>query len=661
MVSVADEPEVRASGRDAWHLARSLTAFAAAAGLLAYLAVNGGGYDLVVRQQVALIVWLLIAVGLATGVLTRNRFDPGLLVPLLAAAALVSWMALSLVWTESNERTTAEIARLLGYLGLITLGVTALDRRTSRAAAAGLSIAAVGVTALALGSRLFPSVLPGAADLAQGFRIDRLSYPLDYWNAVGAWGAMTIALCLAWSSHARLALTRAVSLAALPMAAACVYLTYSRGAVVGVGVAVVAVLLLSRNRWTASAHALAAAVGSAIAIVTIEGQGQIADATGGGGGGLVAATLALTGLACAGAALATYRLQIDRLRLPRRTVRYAVPPLLAASALVVGLAAQGPISRAWHEFNTQDKVTSQSERLLNTGGNRSNLWGSALSAFDAHPLDGTGPGTFEFWWNRDARDPENVRNAHSLYLESLAEMGLPGLLLVIGLLGGLLGVALSARRRITDPDGVALAVAMCSAYCVFLVAAGIDWMWQETAVTAFALAAIAIAIAAGSEIELNMTVPRARRIGPRAALAVCALAVAAFQVPGIVANQQLDASQAAARDGDLPRSRELAQQAVDAQPWAATPYEQLALVEEAQGDLIAAQEDIERAIEKEKTNWRYPLVLARIQVERGRYRAAGRTFRRGAELRPLSPSFSPHSGVGRAILEGEAGAQRRAG
>ena len=658
-VPVPDEREVKALGADAdkWLIARQLTAFGAAAGLLVYLALRGGGYDIVVRQQVALVIWLVIAAGFAAGVLTRNRLDRALLVPLLAAGALLVWMTLSLLWTESSERTTAEIARLLAYLGLITLTVTGLDRRTVRAAAAGIAAAAVGVTALALASRLFPGLVPSAGNLSQSFRIDRLSYPLDYWNAVGVWGAMTIAICLAWSSHAKLPLTRALSLAAVPIAAACIYLTYSRGAVLGVAIAVGGVLLFGRHRWTAFAHSLAAAAAAAVAILTIESQSEIADATGGGGGWLIAVILVVVGAACAAVALATHRFELDRRRMAPRTARYAVIGALALAVLGAGLAA----GRAWDEFNGQDRVTNDSGRLLSAGGNRSNLWGSALAAFEAHPLDGTGPGTFEFWWNRDARDPENVRNAHSIYLESLAEMGLPGFLFVIALLASLLAVAVRALRRVEDSGAAAAVIGLCAAYCVFLVTAGIDWMWQEPAVAALALGGIGVAIAAGSEREPRpLRAAGGGRLGLRVAVTGAALIAAAVQVPGIVANQRLDASQDAAGAGELARSHDLAQQAIDAQPWAAAPYEQLALVEEAQGDLAGAEEDIQRAIEREKTNWRYPYLLARIQVEQGRYEVAKRTFRRGAGLRPLSPSFSPHTGLGLEILEGLARERRRA-
>ncbi|HWO15203.1 MAG TPA: tetratricopeptide repeat protein, partial [Solirubrobacterales bacterium] len=108
-------------------------------------------------------------------------------------------------------------------------------------------------------------------------------------------------------------------------------------------------------------------------------------------------------------------------------------------------------------------------------------------------------------------------------------------------------------------------------------------------------------------------------------------------------------SREAAQDGDLALSQKLAEEAVNAMPWGSTPYEQLALAHEDQGELAAAEAEMRNAIENEPTNWRYPLALARIQAERGKPAAARQTFRRGRRLRPLSPSYSPFSVYGRAV------------
>ncbi|HVU76470.1 MAG TPA: O-antigen ligase family protein [Gaiellaceae bacterium] len=106
-------------------------------------------------------------------------------------------------------------------------------------------------------------------------------------------------------------------------------------------------------------------------------------------------------------------------------------------------------------------------------GDRAAYWRAARHAGLAHPLLGTGAGTFaiDYSGNPPARD------AHSLYLQAFAELGGVGLLLVGALVAVPLLVAL--RRRLTVP-GAGLAV--------YLVTAGVDWDWQLPVVTVAALA-----------------------------------------------------------------------------------------------------------------------------------------------------------------------------
>ena len=141
-------------------LVRRAIAFFAAAALLAFLALDGAGYDLIVRQSVAFGIWVVIAVGFATGVLPRANLGRIALVPAIAVAALAAWMLLSFGWTASDGRTAAELARVLGYAGIAVLALASLNRDTFRAAAAGLSVAALGIAALAVASRLAPGHVP---------------------------------------------------------------------------------------------------------------------------------------------------------------------------------------------------------------------------------------------------------------------------------------------------------------------------------------------------------------------------------------------------------------------------------------------------------------------------------------------------------------------
>ena len=258
-------------------------------------------------------------------------------------------------------------------------------------------------------------------------------------------------------------------------------------------------------------------------------------------------------------------------------------------------------------------------RLTTLRGNRSNVWRSARRAFDSAPFKGIGPGTFEYWWNRDDGE-EYVRDGHSLYLESLAEQGVPGLVLVLVFLLGLLGLGLRARFTLREARSPGALAAPLGALVVFFLHAGVDWMWETTAVAALAILGGGIAAAA----------PARRRPTPLFALRIAIPAVAVLailvQIPGLVSTSQVRDSQASVKQGRLQEALVRANDAVEAQPWAASPYVQRALVEQSTGRLEAAAVDLRRAVRREPTNWRLPLQLAVVQAERGRtVRPCGRT------------------------------------
>jgi O-antigen ligase len=58
---------------------------------------------------------------------------------------------------------------------------------------------------------------------------------------------------------------------------------------------------------------------------------------------------------------------------------------------------------------------------------------AAVGEAKATPLTGTGAGTFEFWWAQFGTLSGGLgRDAHSLYLQALGELGYPRLLLIAG-------------------------------------------------------------------------------------------------------------------------------------------------------------------------------------------------------------------------------------
>ncbi len=611
-----------------------------AAGLPIYLALRGGAYDLIVRHEVGLVVWSALALGFAFGVLPRGRLGRLKLVPLGAAGALALLTLLSLAWSPSAERTFDELSRLLLLIGMVALPLYSLNRHTWRAAAGGLATAAVAIAAFAVATRIAPGPLPtDAVALAHGS--DRLSYPLDYWNGVAAWGAIAAAMALAYSAHLERIWLRCISLGAVPVAVACVYLTYSRAGAIGIAVGAVAVLALSRNRWTAAVHALVAGVGAVVVILVIRGEPAIAAGTGGQGGPAVAAALAAAALVCAAMALVTAVVRLDRARLQRAVVRRWAPIAIAAAVVVALIAGGGgALSRAWDEFRDQSTVAvaedDPAQRLATAGGTREDVWDAALDAFSSEPLGGIGPGTFEYYWSRHGTAPEFMRDAHSLYLEQLAELGLPGLLLLLAFLGGGVALAIRARIGMRRPPELAAAVAMCSGAIVFCLHAGVDWMWELTAVAGLGLAAIGIMLPAHSERD-----PRRRMAIPVRAVAVAAcVAAALIQIPGLASTARVREAAGKLAEGRAAEAEQLDDDAIAAQPWAATPYASRAAAEARTGDLRAAASDLRSAIERERTNWRLWLALAQVQVADDDHGGARRSFDR---LRGLSlPSAVPY-------------------
>ncbi|MGZ5375695.1 MAG: O-antigen ligase family protein [Solirubrobacterales bacterium] len=618
---------------------RRAAAFTLAAGLIAVLAIDGGGYDIVTRQEMGIAVWAAIALGFAFGVLPRGHPTRGAWVVLGSIGALAALTLLALAWTESDGETFAEFARVVQYAGLLTLAYTALNRDTWRAAAAGLATAALAIPLLSLVSRLAPDLIVDHA--ARELRTDRLSYPFDYWNAVAAWGAMAIAIGLVWSAHARHAVVRALALAAVPAAVLSVYLTYSRGGVIASATALVAAVALSRNRWTVAAHALVAAGGGGLAVLAARDHEQIARATGDDGAGAVVVVLVLAAVACAAIAVTTRLGGTDRLRLAPNAARVALGVGLVAVALVA-VAAHSQLEDAWNDFRHERTVAVGEDpaiRLTTVGANRYEIWSTAVDAFESDPVRGIGPGSFEFFWSREGDDPQFIRDAHSVYLEQLAELGVPGLLALLAVLGSLLATALAARRRLGRDEDVGAAAAAIAAFIVFLLYAGIDWIWELPAIGALALGGAAVAGAA----SFPRWGPQRLSAAPRVTLIAVALAAVLVQVPGLVSTERLRASGDELRGGSVDRASELADEAVRAEPWAAAPYVQRALVEQRQGDLAAARTDAQRAIDRERTNWRHHIVLARIEAQAGDRAAVRAQLAEARRLAPDSALLLPSS------------------
>lgn len=603
-----------------------MVVFALFLALPLFLALTDGALDDVVRLEVSLALLWSAALAVAFRVLPRAYWGRSAAFMAVAGAGVLAWGVASLIWTESTERTYLDLTREVLLISVPILCLLGLRPDTWRQAAAGLSTALLIVPVVAFLTRVWPELILEAR-LDAIFAEERLSYPLDYWNALACWAAMAVVAGVAWSAHVQRADLRALALAPVPIAIGTLYLTYSRGGMVALVVGLGAVVLFSTRRSVAATHALGAVVLAAGIVFSIRAYPEIADATGSEGAPLVIAVAVVASLA---AAALTRFTRSDEDRAVRR-LRVAAACALAAGIVLIGSFSLNGFAGGVFEGQilTEDDPAT---RLLNLDGSRASLWEESLDSFSSEPLTGSGPGTFDLVWERGGADREGVRDAHSLPIETLGERGLPGLIVLLAFLGGLAALVVGAKRSLGSSrlDGGA-AAAMSSVFVVFLVQALVDWMWEVTAVAVAGLAAAGIVASATSRSRT-----RSFRSGLRVALVVLAVVAGASLVPALTSEQRLRASDTALAGGDLERAIEIAGDAVDAAPWNASPYAWRASLELEAGDFDSARADTESAIENEPTEPQHRLLLARVAIVEGDLDAARSAV---LELGRLSPDF----------------------
>ncbi len=641
--------------------------------LLLYLGIDGGGYDLVVRSDAGVAVWWVVLIGALCGIVPAARTTATGRVALGLLAAFVVWTWIATSWSLSPERSLQELSRVVCYLGVLALAVwTYPDReRALRHATAVVACAVVVLAGLALLSRLRPGTFPGAqttASFLPGAQ-NRLSWPLNYWNALGALAALGLPLLVGIAGSARSLIAQALAAAAVPMVVLTGYLTFSRGGAIATAVAAIVYIALAPERLSKLATLAASAAGSAILVAgavhrhAIE-QGQVGAVARHEGRTLLLAVILLclgVGVVQVGIGLAARHGSLPRaLRITPGQARVLLA-LAAVVVVVIALAAGAPhrLSHAWHQFK-QPTASALHENAIGrygalSGNGRYTYWHTAVKAMPGHWLKGYGPGSFELVWLPRAPVWSYVQNAHSLYVETLTETGLVGLAALVGFL---IAVLLAAARcvRGTTPERRTRAAAVAAAIAAFIVGAGFDWLWQ---VPVLPVAVLLLAAAVLAPARASVTVGRgadgdsagapARRRWPRAlpglalravivAVAVGALVAIGIPLAGTVA---VRASQAAVRDHNAPLALREAATAVSVQSDSASARLQEALVLEQAGNDAAAAVQATQATAAEPDNWQTWLVLSRIEAERGRPRVALADYRRARSLNPRSPIFHP--------------------
>jgi O-antigen ligase/polysaccharide polymerase Wzy-like membrane protein len=607
------------------------------------LSYANGGFVSTTRSYAAIAAWWLLGAGAAVGIASaRAGIDRLAIAALGLLSAFAIWVLISTSWASDAEGAFAQFNQVSLYVAVLAIAIVLARLVPAYVLVGGVALALSAIAGVALISRFFPSsfgVQQGIAELPT--LQNRLSFPLGYWNGLGIEVALAYPLLFSLMASRRSRVASALAAFPLPLLAAVMYLTSSRGAFVAAAVAVVAFVALTPRRWAAAATLVVAAAAGAVAVAVLVPKKELVDgrtdtALGVHQGHHAALWI---GIACIVTALAWAGLWELGTRVPSPSRRAGQATLIAVGILVVvAIVLAHPVAK-FDAFKSNSASSGSSGTVTTThllsssGSGRWQFWGAAISEFRAHPLNGGGAGSWNAWWLQHGSLPGVfTQYAHSLYLEALGELGIVGLLLIGAFV--VLAVVGSVRSALALGSGEIAAAAACG--IAFFAAAAYDWVWQLAGIAVVGVGMLGFALGA-----LPATQPSAwGRVGVlRPVVALLAVAAIIPQFVILASGIHLRDSQAAARAGDVARAQSQALAAKAIEPWAASPYLQLGLISEAQQNYGEAAQWLDKAISRSRDDWSLWLRAARIRAEGGRIAQARRDLDEARRLNPHSPVF----------------------
>ena len=470
------------------------------------LAFRGGGYVASTWLPLAIVtaaLALLVTIGGPAAV--SDRFQK-ILLGLFGVQ--VAWTFASMIWASSTGNAWEEANRTLFYAVAIALTFVAVRW----AGLAGLTAlpamlaGTIGVVAVATAV-----ILGTSADPLRYFGDGRLNWPVTYYNGmasflvIGFW----LALGLANAAEARRKSARGGLLGALPW--------WIQPPLLALGVLLVELALLPQSRgalWTLvlvlpffvilSPHRFRALIDLAIVALPValfwDRFNGVYSAIGSNAPVHSALATALQAMGYSVvivlAAWAVSWLVERRIgALSRHLTRWIAVGLvvLTVASVVAGVVYADQrtgglaeyVQQRWHEFvSDTGSTTESSSRFTAVGLNgRLTQWKVAAQAFEQHPVLGLGAQNFEIYFDQHRTTLLDIKQAHSLIMQLLSELGLPGLLLWLAFIALTLVRAGRLRFRAHGRTSQAVIAAMMTAVISWFVHSSADWLWHMTAVT----------------------------------------------------------------------------------------------------------------------------------------------------------------------------------
>ncbi len=403
---------------------------------------------------------------------------------------LTAWTAASVSWAPIGGRAQDDVQRLVLYLGVFIAAVALLRGPLARRwLEPSLALGTLVVVAYGLSERL----LPGLVELDRSSAAaGRLEQPLTYWNAYGLVAAIgfVLAVRIAGDLERPQWLRAAAAASGVVIGLAC-YLTFARGAL-----AAAAAGLLVLVAFAPAGRAQLRVVGivlapTFLAALAASRYPTIKSLEAGEPGDVLAGLLMLIALVllAALAAVATLRRPRRELPLPELPVsrRTAV---LAAGAVVLVVATLTAAALEGKPETVSPDVAADPARLGSIDTNRYRYWDVAVETWARNPIVGVGSGGFSVEWLKQRDRVDKSGDAHSIYVETAAELGLVGMAFLLMFLGGTAMAVLRLHR--VDPSA---ATGLAGGLAAWWLHAGLDWDWEMPAAGLLMVVLAAAAVA----------------------------------------------------------------------------------------------------------------------------------------------------------------------
>jgi hypothetical protein len=557
--------------------------------------------------------------------------------------ALTAWILLSATWSVASAPSILESQRGLLYVAGVAAVLFVTRSRDVTRLLGGVLTAICAIAIFSLATRL----LPDRISVYDQTSVYRLAQPIGYWNGLAIFVGMGVLLALGFACRARSLFVRAAAAVAPVVLLPTFYFTFGRAAWIGLAAGLVFAVAVDPRRLQLLVGLIALLPLPAFGVLLASRERGLTHA----GASLSQAVhdghrLAwiLLVLAAGNALVAVVFTLLEHRIEPApwlvRGFAVAVVLLVLAGLATTFVRYGSPVTiarKGYHAFKAPPPHVqgNLNKRLLSFSGNgRADLWRIAWDDARAHSVLGAGAGTYErYFLQHQPPQIGRVRDAHGLYVETLAELGPFGLLLLVGALALPLGVLGVARQYPLVP-------AAAGAYVAYLVHTGVDWDWELPAVTLTGLLCGASLLVAARRSHRSPRLSSTTRW-----VVVAALVVAAgFAAVGAVGNTALSRSNVALENRDWPKAARDARRAKTWMPWSPRPWLALGRAELGAGLVTQARASFRKAVSMDDGDWELWYRLATASTGKEREHAlmqAARLFPRADSLRAAAEQGRP--------------------